>query len=135
MTHQIELPEEVRQVVADIGAVVTPDEVDVYRNVQEITDKSYKLHTVVAAWEGQQNEERKLRSGYAKWLLVALSAQMVVVNVVFFLLAVGVLVVAPAIANAFIIGVFAEIAGMTLIVVKYLFPEAGSQVAKLIEKL
>ena len=130
-----QIPPELQDLVAVVGEVVTPEDVDAYRSVREIADKSYKIRTIVAAWEGQQREDRQLRRSYATWLLIALSVQMLIVDVAFFLLAAGIIGVDRWVAQTFIISVFGEIAAMTLIVVKYLFPETSSHVLKLIEKL
>lgn len=135
MADEEKLPKEVDELVAKIGRAVTSGDVDVYRHVREIEDKSYKIRTIVSSWEGQQKEERQLRRGYAKWLLVALLAQMFLVDVAFFLIGCGLISVDRWVAESFIIGVFGEVATMTLIVVKYLFPETGSQILSLIEKL
>jgi hypothetical protein len=135
MADEIQLPKEVNDLVEKIGSVVAPGDVDVYRSVREIDDKSYKLRTVISSWEGQQREERRLRRGYATWLLVALLLQMFLVDLAFFLIGYKQISVDRWVADAFIIGVFGEVAGMTLIVVKYLFPDTGSQLLKLIEKL
>lgn len=135
MSDGIQLPEDVRRLVAGIGGVITPADVDVYRSVRDIEDKSYKVRTVVTAWEGQQREERRLRRGYATWLLIAVFAQMVVADMAFFLLGAGVISVDKWVADTFIIAVFGQIAAMATIVVKYLFPDTGAQIVKLIEKL
>lgn len=135
MAEQLQLPEEVKQLVAKVGSAVTSADVDVYRSVREIEDKSFKVRTVMGAWEGQQREERQLRRGYAKWLLIALLAQMFVVDIAFFLIGWSVITVDRWVAEAFILGVFGQVSAMTLIVIKYLFPETGSQILSLIEKL
>lgn len=129
------IPETLKNHVLGVGGEVRPEDVDVYGRLREIQDKSYKLRTVLEAWERQQSEERALRQGYAKKILIALFVQMGLVNVAFFAIGLGWLVVEEWVANTFIMAVFGEIAAMGLIVIKYLFPKVGSDVLGLIEKL
>jgi len=135
MSEAVTIPETLKNRVVGIGGEVRPEDVDVYRRLREIEDKSYKLRTVLEARERQQSEERALRQGYAKKLLIALFAQMGLVNIAFFLIGFRWLAVEVWVANTFIMAVFGEIAAMALIMIKYLFPEVGSDVLGLIEKL
>jgi len=135
MSEPVSIPQKLREYVVGVGAEVRPEDVDTYGRLREIEDKSHKLRTVLEAWEKQQHEERSLRQSYAKKLLVALFVQMGLVNLAFFAVGFGWLVVEQWVANTFILGVFAEIAAMTLIVIKYLFPKIGADVLGLIEKL
>ena len=135
MGEVVAIPDTLKDRVLGVGGEVRPEDVDVYGRLREIEDKSYKLRTVLEAWERQQSEERALRQGYAKKILVALFVQMGLVNVAFFAIGLGWLAVEEWVANTFIMAVFGEIAAMALIVIKYLFPKVGSDVLGLIEKL
>jgi len=135
MADEPQLPDELQKVVAKVGGPVGSADVDVFRSVREIQDRSYKLRTIISAWERQQEEERNLRRGYAKGLLIALLIQMFLVDLAFFLIGWSFITIDRWVAETFILGVLGEVAAMTLIVVKYLFPETGSQVLSLIEKL
>jgi hypothetical protein len=129
------LPDSIREKVVSVGTPVTSDEVDTYRQLQEIRDKSKKLSTILDAWERQHSEERKLRQTYALWLLVGLFVQMVLVNAAFFAIGLKWIQVDKWVANAFILAVFGEIASMTFFVIKYLFPKVSSDVLATLEKL
>jgi hypothetical protein len=129
------LPASLKDKVIEIGSAVSLQDVATYGQLQEIQDKSFRMRTVVNAWERQQTSERELRSRYAKWLLISLSVQMMFVNVAFFMIGLGYLSVEKWVATTFILTVFGEVAAMTLIVVKYLFPEGASAVLALIERL
>ena len=124
-----------RHMIREVGEPVTSDDVDTYRQLREIEDKSYKLRTVIVAWERQQTEERRLRRCYAGWLLFLLYLQVIVVNTGFFLIGLKYLVIEEWVAKTFIIAVFAEIAAITLVVVRYLFPKGANNLPNIIEKL
>jgi hypothetical protein len=135
MDKSIQVPDSLKEKIVEIGASVTETELDTYTRIREVEDKSHKLRTILKAWERQQSQERKMRSVYAKWLLIALFAQMIVVNIAFFGIGLQWLVIEKWVSTTFIMTVFGEIAAMALIVVKYLFPKVGAEVLSLIEKL
>jgi len=135
MGEALPIPDALKSRIIGVGGEVQPKDVDVYGRLREIEDRSYKLRTVLDAWERQQSEERALRQGYAKKILIALLAQMGLVNMAFFALGFRWLSAEPWVANTFIMAVFGEIAAMALVVIKYLFPKVGSDVLSIIEKL
>jgi hypothetical protein len=135
MSKTLNIPDALKNRIIGVGGEVRPEDVDVFGRIREIEDKSYKLRTVLDAWERQQSEERALRQGYAKKILIALFVQMGLVNIAFFAVGFRWIAVEPWVANTFIMAVFGEIAAMALIVIKYLFPAVGSDVLSLIEKL
>ena len=98
-------------------------------------DKSTALRTVLSAWKVQQVEERKLRAAYAGRLLWALFVQVGLVNIAFFAIGFGWLEIDEWTARTFIMAVFAEIAGLVLCVVKYLFSKNGNEIFELVKKL
>jgi hypothetical protein len=102
--------------------------------VQDVKDKSHAIRAMVGAWKKQQDEERRLRARYATWLLAAMSFQVLCLIAAFFLIGTGVLHVDQWVATAFMVGIFSEVAAMTLIVVKYLFPPVPHDIAGLLEK-
>lgn len=110
------------QFVEGIGREVTSDDIDTYARLIEIEDTSYTTRTILGAWEKQQTEERALRRTYAKWLLAALFVQIVIINLLFVLLGLGLLSVQKWVATSFIVSVFAEVSSMLFVVVRYLFP-------------
>lgn len=109
--------------VESIGRQVTSDDIDTYARLTQIEDTSYRIRMIVEAWAKRQTEERALRLQYAKWLLIALSLQVALVNITFFLIGLNVLSVEKWVATSFILGVFAEVTGMTLVVIRYLFAQ------------
>jgi len=132
---ELQIPEELRKLVSQVGDPVTSDQLAIYEKLQGMSDKSYKLRTIVNAWEGQNTEERRMRRGFGIAIIVALFIQIIVINAAFFLIGANKITVTQWVANTFIISVFTEIVSMTLLVLRYLFPKVGSDVMKLIENL
>ncbi len=87
------------------------------------------------AWREQHSEERKMRKEFATAIIVALFAQILIINTSFFLIGFNVIVVPQWVATTFIVSVFTEIISMTMLVLRYLFPKVGSEVRKLIKNL
>lgn len=110
-------------------------QIDNYGRLEEIRNRSQKLQIILNTWNTQQTEERNLRRTYAKWLLIALFSQIVLINAAFFLIGFGLMTVEKWIATTFIIAVFFEISALLLVVVNYLFPKVGSELIKLLEKV
>ena len=131
----LQLPDHLRSLVTDVGDPITPDDLQVYERLQDVSDRSYKLRTIVDAWGGQNTEERKMRRQFASAILIALFFQILIVNVSFFLIGLGILEVTEWVAQTFIISVFGEIVGMTMLVLRYLFPKIGSDVLELLKNL
>lgn len=133
--RKIQLSPELQAKVLAVGSSVTPQDVDTFDRLQEISDRSAKLRTILEAWERQHREERKLRQTYARWLLGGLGVQGLLVNVAFFMIGFAAISVDPWVANSFILAVFGEIAGMVFFIVKYLFPKVSADVLATLEKL
>ncbi len=110
-------------------------QIDNYGRLEEIRNRSQKLQIILNTWNTQQTEERNLRRTYAKWLLIALFSQIVLINAAFFLIGFGLMAVEKWVATTFIIAVFFEISALLLVVVNYLFPKVGSELIKLLEKV
>lgn len=121
-------------IVKQVGAAVTSKEIDTYARYREIEDRSYRLRTLVTAWEAQQSEERKLRRSYGRWLLVALCVQTLLVDVAFFLAGTGRLNVPASVANTFMVSVFGQIAALAVVVVRHLFPRTETELLRLLDK-
>jgi hypothetical protein len=130
-----QLPDALRALVKDIGRPVTSEDIDTYGRFREIEDRSHRVRAIVKAWNDQQTQDRKLRERYAHWLMLAMAAQAVVINLAFVLLGCGVLIVEPWTARVFIAAVFAEIAALVLLVVKYLFTPTGDTILKYLDEL
>jgi hypothetical protein len=109
-------------------------QIDDYGRLEDIRNRSQKLQIILNTWNTQQTEERNLRRTYAKWLLIALFTQILLINAAFFLIGFGFMVVEKWVATTFIIAVFFEISALLLVVVNYLFPKVGSELIKLLEK-
>ncbi len=125
MAAKTEIPQGLQSVVTRIGEPVSPAEIDAYGKWRHIRDQSYRLRTVLSAWKTQQNQDRTMCRHYANWLMLAMGFQIAAINVVFVLIGCKVLVFEQWTANTFIMSVFAEVAALVLLVVKYLFCAAG----------
>ncbi len=132
---QPQLPPNLQNLVQSIQEPVTSDQLDMYAKWQDVSDKSYKLRTIVKAWEGQNAEERRMRKGFAIAIIIALFAQIIFINVAFCLIGFQKIEVSEWVANVFVVSVFTEIVSMTLLVLRYLFPKIGSEVMNLIKDL
>lgn len=126
-------PEKLRDLVRDVvSAPVSPSDVDSYGKLRQIQDRSHRLRTIVKAWKDQQTQDRKMRARYASYLIMAMGVQTLVVNIIFILMGCGVLTFEPGTAKTFFLSVFAEIASMVLLVVKYLFTPSSDRVLQLL---
>lgn len=104
--------------------------------VQEVSDRSHKLHEILEAWKYQRSEERKLRKLYAICFIIILTIQIIVLNVFFVLIGYGNLVLTETQFNVFFISVFGEITAFVLIITRYLFrQETDDNLVKVIKKL
>ena len=122
MLQEDVLSPDARRLIESIGSRVTNEDIAIYERIRRIEDSSYRLRTVVAAWGKQQTEERNLRSRYAKWLVIVLSLQVVVINIAFFLIGFGLINIEEWVASSFIVSALLEISSMIFVVVRYLFP-------------
>jgi len=130
------LSTESKEKVLSIGEPLTNSgQIDDYERLEGIRNRSQKLQIILTTWETQQTEERNLRKTYAKWLLIALFTQIVLINAAFFLIGFGFMVVERWVATIFIVAVFFEISALLLVIVNYLFPKVGSELIKLLEKV
>lgn len=131
MADTIKIPDKLESLVKRIGTPVTPDQIDAYGKWQDIHDQSYRLRTVLSAWKSQQTQDRKMREQYAWWLMAAMGGQIVAINIVFVLIGCRILTFEQWTANSFIMSVFAEVAALVLLVVKYLFARPDDTLLKL----
>src|SRR4051812_19862111 len=121
MGKESEIPDPLRDLVAEVGDPVTSADVDTYGKLRSIHDQSLRVRTIVDAWKLQQEQERGMRERYATVLITAMIAQSIVINVIFVLIGLGKLTYEPWTARVFVMAVFAEIAAMVFFIVKYLF--------------
>lgn len=126
---------DLRNLIASEGTAVTPEDIDVYSKFQDTRNQTAKVNAVLSTWTQQEEHYRKARKVYANWIVGALLIQGVLVNIAFFLIGTEKIVVEPWVANSFILGVFGEMATLSLIVFKYFFPSSPSKLAALVEKL
>jgi len=129
------LPPSLSSLIAKVGGVVEPEDIDVYDKLSAIHDRSKKLRTILKAWNSQQNADRELRKKYAHWILVGLSAQILLAMVVLFFIGFGLMNLPEWVAAVFFAGVFTEIVGLTTLVMRYLFGDRGSELLKLVEQI
>lgn len=134
MATKDRLPAAVQPVVEKIGKPVTSAEIDEIGKLQDIRERSRHHRTIVRAWKQQQDQDRKMRKTYATWLLLAMSAQIVAIHIIFILIGTGGLEFQQWTTNTFVMSVFAEVSAMALLVVKYLFPATSDKVLDLIDR-
>ncbi len=128
------IPKGLEAIVERVGNSLSTDDVDVYGRLKEIENETFRLRTVLAAWKTQQSQDRKMREKYARWRMVLMSAQMVVINIVFILIGCGLLDFEEWTANTFIMAVFSEIAALVVIIVKFLFTRPDDTLLNLIDR-
>jgi len=90
---------------------------------------------MLIAWKDIQNDERRLRSRYAGWLLFGLFLELLIASSAFFLIGFRILTIDQWIANIFFVGVFGQVASMVSAVLRYLFPDKSNLLSELIERL
>lgn len=118
---------------------VTPEEVGVYTQIQAADDQSYKIRTVIDTWKEQQKEERNMRRNIAYFIMGALFIEIIVGNVILFLLGVEKLNLSEWVSNVFYVGMYTQVVAIATIVVRNLFPKPlkdnSASISELIEKL
>jgi hypothetical protein len=135
MEESIQLPEQLQNIVSEIGGPVTSEQISNIGKLTEISDKSFKLRTVVNAWQNQHSEERIMRRGFAIAILIALFIQIAAINTAFFLIGFKIISVERWVSTTFIISVFVEIVSMTMLVLRYLFPKMGTELMQLVKNI
>jgi hypothetical protein len=110
-----------------------PDE-DLLDQLRENKERRRHQSSIINAWRQQQIQDREMRRVYANWLMVVMSLQIVLINVIFVLIGLAILKFEQWTANVFITAVFAEISAMVLLVVKYLFPATTDKILDLIDR-
>jgi hypothetical protein len=120
--------------VEKVGGPVTSEQIDAIGKLQDIQERGKHHRTIVAAWKQQQEQDRKLRKLFATWLMVAMSVQVVAIYVIFVLIGCGLLKFEEWTANTFVMSVFAEVGGLVLLVVKYLFPATSDKILDLVDR-
>lgn len=128
------VPASLQALVREVSASVTTEEIDTYGKLREIHDKSHRLRVIVKAWNDQQTQDRKLREKFARYLMVALAIQAVLVNVFFLLMGFGLFSVEQWTARLFVALVFGEIAALVLVVVKYLFAPPAESILRYLDR-
>jgi hypothetical protein len=120
--------------VEKVGSPVTRGQVDDLGKLHDLRERGKHQRTIVNVWKQQQDQDRQMRKLYATWLMVAISVQVVAINVILILLGCGVLKLEQWTANTFVMAAFAEISALVLLVVKYLFPATSDKVLELIDR-
>jgi hypothetical protein len=110
-----------------------PDE-DLLDQLRENKERRRHQSSIINAWRQQQIQDREMRRVYANWLMVVMSLQIVLINVIFVLIGLAILKFEQWTANVFITAVFAEISALVLLVVKYLFPATTDKILDLIDR-
>jgi hypothetical protein len=129
-----QVPDSLKNLVQNVGEPVSSADVDTYGKLRQIEDRSHQIRTIIKAWKDQQAQDRKMRERYANYLIFAMGLQALVMNVIFVLMGCDALTFEPWTARIFIVSVFAEIASMVLIVVKYLFTPSSDKVLQFLRE-
>ncbi len=74
------LPSDLLKWVGGVADTVVSDDLAKLVVQTEVDNRTHKLKTILTTWESQQNEERELRTRFAKWVLGALMVQMALVG-------------------------------------------------------
>lgn len=128
------LPEQLRALVEETESRVLPEDVDVYGRLQEIQDRSLRTRTIIEAWKAQQEQDRQMREQYARWLMIGLAVQAILMNVLFVLMGFGIATFEEWTARTFIVAVFGEIAAMVLLIVRYLYRPTSDKILDLLQE-
>lgn len=91
------------------------------------------LEVVVSAWETQQKDAADARRRYAKWTLWLFASETAFACLALAALGFGRWRLSPWEADAFFVGVFAQVAVMAATITKYLFPSGGADTLRLME--
>jgi len=104
---------------------------------KDAADRSFGYRSLVRAWKGQQDADRKMREVYARRLIWLLIGQVIAINVTFLLLGWKVFgfTIEPWTARTFVVTAFLEVASLVLIVAKNLFPPSSNRALELIGRL
>jgi hypothetical protein len=124
-------PAVVRTETPDLPEKVDEDLLD---QLRENKERRRHQASIINAWRQQQIQDREMRRVYANWLMVVMSLQIVLINVIFVLIGLAILKFEQWTANVFITAVFAEISALVLLVVKYLFPATTDKILDLIDR-
>jgi len=124
-----------KKAITRVMPITTDEQIRHRESNAEISRRRVIVKAVIDAWKSQQEEDRKLRKGYATILVRTLIAQVVAINLAFFLLGFGLLKVTDGTAKTFIIATFIQISALVLVVTKDLFPSGANHVLDLIDRL
>lgn len=139
MAGKEKLPSKIQEAVEHagvekVGGPVTSDQIDAIGKFQDIQERGKHHRTIVNAWKQQQDQDRKMRKLFATWLMIAMSLQVAALQMIFLLIGCGVLKFEEWTAKTFVMSVFAEVGGLVLLVVKYLFPATSDKILDLLDR-
>ncbi|MGC1137782.1 hypothetical protein V7E39_09490 [Bacillus sp. B38] len=119
---------------------ITPEQAEVFKNIQQVKDNSFKIRQVISTWKENESNERKMRKKIAYFILFTLGVEMVLGNAI--LMLIGFL---PDFrppewtCNLFFTGMYTQIVAVATIVVRNLFPpttkDSSSAISELIKNL
>lgn len=120
-------------IVSEVGRPVRPGDVEKYIRLRDASERFEHVRTIINAWTRQQEEERNLRRTYAKWLIIAFCVEIVLIFLAFFLYGVSVISADRVVVGAFLGTALAQTAALLMVIVRYLFPDRGSDLLRLVE--
>lgn len=102
------------------------------QTVDEIANKWQINNKIMNLFADKIGEDTKLKSRYARWLIIILAIQLGVLNLWFLLKGIGIINFANSTFNIFITGGIAEVFLLVRVIVKYLFSDNLSELLKLV---
>ena len=129
-----QLPESFRALLKDPDRPISAEDVATYGKLREIEDRSHRLRAIVKAWRISKPKTANSVEKMFHLLMIAMAIQAVFINIAFLLIGFGLLVVEPWTARTFMMAVFAEMAAIGCLVVKYLSPLPGDAIFKYLDE-
>jgi hypothetical protein len=122
----IQLPQSIKEVFNELEPNYwEPQTIDEWSTVVRTT-------AVLNAWKEQQDQERKLRKTYARWVFGLITFQIIMIFVLVFLDSISWIAIKETTIKILLPSALGEIFGMGFLVVKYLF---GKQNDRMIDTL
>lgn len=102
------------------------------QTVDEIANKWKINNKIMTLFAEKIEQDTKLKSRYAIWLIVVLIVQLIALNTWFVLMGLNIIKIENSTFNIFITGGLAEVFILIRVIVKYLFNDNLSELLKLI---
>lgn len=108
------------------------DVLDTPTSIDEKVEKWGMYGKIINLCEDDSKDNRKLKSKYGIILLCVLIAQLIIINIFFYLKGIEYLKCSDLVFNYFITGTFIEIISLVIVIVKFLFNDNLGDALKII---